>query len=94
MRTEGLRDRLVRQIDNLPEDRLREVLDFVAGICALEAPSGGLTSEPGIDPANDPYSSLSVARSAVRSRETSMRNCMEHRCETFYRYVGVADFAG
>jgi hypothetical protein len=54
MRTEGLRDRLVRQIDNLPEDRLREVLDFVAGICALEAPSGGLTSEPGIDPANDP----------------------------------------
>jgi hypothetical protein len=54
MRTEALRDRLVRQIDNLPEDRLREVLDFVAGICALEAPSGGLTSELGIDPANDP----------------------------------------
>jgi hypothetical protein len=54
MKTEALRDRLVRQIDSLPEDRLREVLDFVAGVCALEAPSGDLTSKRGINPANDP----------------------------------------
>lgn len=51
---EGLKERLVKELDRLPEERLREVLDFVEYIIVKESKS--LTSEPleELDPEKDP----------------------------------------
>jgi hypothetical protein len=54
MSSEELKDKLVREIDNLPDDKLREVLDFVAGLRTLETPSDDTPAEAVIDPARDP----------------------------------------
>ncbi len=54
MVAEGLKERLVKELDRLPEERLREVLDFEEHIIVKESKS--LTSEPleELDPEKDP----------------------------------------
>lgn len=54
MVAEGLKERLVKELDRLPEERLREVLDFVEYIIVKESKS--LISEPleELDPEKDP----------------------------------------
>jgi len=51
---EGLKERLVKELDRLPEERLQEVLDFVEYIIVKESRS--LTSKPleELDPEKDP----------------------------------------
>ena len=54
MIAEGLKERLVKELDRLPEERLQEVLDFVEYIIVKESRS--LTSKPleELDPEKDP----------------------------------------
>ncbi|MFO8034411.1 MAG: hypothetical protein R6U88_04520 [Candidatus Bipolaricaulota bacterium] len=54
MAAEALKDKLIEQLDKLPEDRVREVLDFVGHLLARERrvePSGAPNQlDPKVDP--------------------------------------------
>ncbi len=54
MAAEALKEKLIEQLDKLPEDRVREVLDFVGYLLASERrglPSG---TQDQLDPKEDP----------------------------------------
>ncbi len=56
MAAQALKDKLIEQLDRLPEDRVREVLDFVGYLLARERrgkPSGAPDQR---DPKGDPLS--------------------------------------
>jgi hypothetical protein len=49
-----LKDRLVRELERLPEDRLREVLDFVEYLLSKEHVAQAVEPGKELDPAQDP----------------------------------------
>jgi len=54
MVTKALKERLIQEIEKLPEDRLREALDFV-GYLRIKEGNGVVTkSLEGLDPDKDP----------------------------------------
>jgi len=58
MAVETLRERLIEEIDRLPEERLREVLDFVEYILMKEGRRSTPKSSEGLDPEKDPILKL------------------------------------
>jgi len=51
---ETLKERLIEELERLPEDRLREILDFVGYLRAKEAREAATRSPEDLDPQNDP----------------------------------------
>lgn len=49
-----LKERLVQELEKLPEDRLREVLDFVEHLLSKEQGVRAAEPEKNLDPAQDP----------------------------------------
>ena len=58
MATKALKDRLIQEIDKLPEDRLREALDFVGYLRAIEIRETVTGSSKDLDPQQDPILEL------------------------------------
>ena len=54
MVTKVLKDRLIEEIGKLPEDRLREALDFVEYLRARERRGTVARSSEALDPQDDP----------------------------------------
>lgn len=54
MAAEALKERLCKELEKLPEDRLREVLDFVGYLQTKEAKGGTARSSEDLDPQKDP----------------------------------------
>lgn len=50
----ALKEKLVQEIGKLPEDRLREVLDFVGYLLSQEQKTRAAEPERELDPAQDP----------------------------------------
>jgi len=58
MVTKVLKDRLIEEIGKLPEDRLREALDFVEYLRARERRGTVARSSEALDPQDDPILKL------------------------------------
>jgi len=54
MATKALKDRLIQEIEKLPEDRLREALDFVGYLRAREDADTARKLPHNLDPKKDP----------------------------------------
>lgn len=54
MVAEILKERLIKELEKLPEDRLREVLDFVGYLVAKERKEITLKPSEDLDPQKDP----------------------------------------
>lgn len=54
MSAESLRERLIEELDKLPEDRLREILDFVSYLREKEAREAATVVPENLDPQKDP----------------------------------------
>lgn len=58
MVAEILKERLIKELEKLPEDRLREVLDFVEHILTKEGKRPAPKSPDELDPKKDPILKL------------------------------------
>ncbi|MGQ9631099.1 MAG: DUF2281 domain-containing protein [bacterium] len=54
MATEILKERLVKELEKLPEDRLREVLDFVGYLLVKEREKSSHNPPDDLNPRRDP----------------------------------------
>ena len=58
MTAKALKERLIEELERLPEDRLREILDFVGYLRAKEAREAATRSPGDLDPQQEPILKL------------------------------------
>jgi len=58
MTAKALKERLIEELERLPEDRLREILDFVGYLRTREENGAATKSPEDLDPQQDPILEL------------------------------------